>query len=87
VLSLLARGLSNTELAGTLHVSIPTVKTHVSRILTKLAARDRARRQRGSWSPTVGRMFILIGSLMGPPAARAPGLAGVSSTATRALRP
>jgi DNA-binding NarL/FixJ family response regulator len=41
VLALVARGLSNTELAGTLHVSLPTVKTHVSRILTKLNARDR----------------------------------------------
>jgi DNA-binding NarL/FixJ family response regulator len=41
VLSLLARGLSNSELASTLHVSLPTVKTHVSRILTKLDARDR----------------------------------------------
>ena len=41
VLTLIASGLSNTELADTLQVSLPTVKTHVSRILTKLGARDR----------------------------------------------
>jgi DNA-binding NarL/FixJ family response regulator len=41
VLSLVAQGLSNAELADTLHVSLPTAKTHVSRILTKLGARDR----------------------------------------------
>ena len=41
VLALVARGLSNAELAETLHVSLPTAKTHVSRILTKLSARDR----------------------------------------------
>jgi DNA-binding NarL/FixJ family response regulator len=41
VLSLLAQGMSNTELAAALYVSVPTVKTHVSRILTKLGARDR----------------------------------------------
>jgi DNA-binding NarL/FixJ family response regulator len=41
VLSLLAQGMSNTELAAALYVSLPAVKTHVSRILTKLGARDR----------------------------------------------
>jgi len=29
-------------MAQALHMSLPTAKTHVSRILTKLAARDRA---------------------------------------------
>jgi DNA-binding NarL/FixJ family response regulator len=42
VLVLVAKGLSNAELAEELHVSVPTAKTHVSRILTKLGARDRA---------------------------------------------
>jgi DNA-binding NarL/FixJ family response regulator len=41
VLCLVAQGLSNAELAEKLRVSLPTAKTHVSRILTKLDARDR----------------------------------------------
>jgi DNA-binding NarL/FixJ family response regulator len=41
VLSLIATGLTNAEIAHTLHLSPLTAKTHVSRILMKLGARDR----------------------------------------------
>jgi DNA-binding NarL/FixJ family response regulator len=42
VLKLLARGLSNTELAQQLFLSETTVKTHVSSVFRKLRLRDRA---------------------------------------------
>ncbi len=42
VLEAVARGLSNAEIAESLSMSHATAKTHVSRLLTKLQARDRA---------------------------------------------
>ena len=41
VLGLLAQGMSNAEISAALHVSGNTTKTHVARILAKLALRDR----------------------------------------------
>lgn len=42
VLELVAKGMSNAEIAEDLYMSPATAKTHVSRLLTKLQSRDRA---------------------------------------------
>ncbi|MFI7299668.1 response regulator [Streptomyces sp. NPDC050121] len=41
VLTLVGRGRSNTEIAEELFITVATTKSHVSRLLTKLGARDR----------------------------------------------
>ena len=42
VVTLVGRGLSNNEIAARMVISPATAKTHVSRAMTKLDARDRA---------------------------------------------
>ncbi|MET7339338.1 response regulator transcription factor [Nonomuraea sp. NPDC005650] len=42
VLTLVGKGMSNSEIAEHLHLTVGTVKTHISRLLAKLHARDRA---------------------------------------------
>jgi DNA-binding NarL/FixJ family response regulator len=42
VLALVARGLSNSDIAAQMHLGEPTVRTHVGRIYAKADARDRA---------------------------------------------
>lgn len=42
MLELVGLGLSDDEICARLHISMPTTKTHMSRLLAKLSARDRA---------------------------------------------
>jgi DNA-binding NarL/FixJ family response regulator len=42
VVALAGRGMSNDEIAAGMVISVATAKTHISRAMTKLGARDRA---------------------------------------------
>lgn len=52
VLRLIAAGMSNASIGSTLHISLPTVKTHVQHILQKLHVSDRT--QAALWAVNNG---------------------------------
>ncbi len=54
VLVTLARGRTNAEIAGDLHISLSTVKTHVASLMAKLGARNRV--EVAIWAHETGRM-------------------------------
>lgn len=53
VLVTLARGRTNTEIAAELHISLSTVKTHITSLMTKLRARNRV--ELAIWAHETGR--------------------------------
>jgi DNA-binding NarL/FixJ family response regulator len=55
VLVTVARGLTNAEIAGELHIGLSTVKTHVTNLMTKLGARNRV--EIAMWAYETGRRF------------------------------
>jgi DNA-binding NarL/FixJ family response regulator len=54
VLSLVARGMTNAEIAEELYIGVTTVKTHVASLLTKLGARNRV--EIAMWAYDTGRL-------------------------------
>jgi DNA-binding NarL/FixJ family response regulator len=53
VLTTVAQGLTNAEIADTLHISLSTVKAHLSSLMTKLGARNRV--ELAIWAYETGR--------------------------------
>ena len=54
VLLAVARGLTNTEIADALHISLSTVKTHLASLMAKLGARNRV--EIAMWAYETGRI-------------------------------
>ena len=50
----MARGLTNTEIADSLHISLSTVKTHLESLMAKLGVRNRV--EVAMWAYETGRV-------------------------------
>jgi hypothetical protein len=77
--TLAARGLSNDEIAAQMVISPATAKTHISRAMTKLRARDRAQlvvwAYESAWSRRPPRGNPVAGRVQGGSSAQRPPLA------------
>ena len=54
VLAAVARGRTNAEICGELHISLSTVKSHIASLMAKLAARNRV--EIAMWAYETGRV-------------------------------
>ncbi|GII79413.1 DNA-binding response regulator [Sphaerisporangium rufum] len=54
ILLAVARGRTNSEIAGDLHISLSTVKSHIARLMTKLGVRNRV--EIAMWAYETGRL-------------------------------
>jgi hypothetical protein len=68
----MARGLTNTEIATQLFVGEATVKTHVSRVMTKLGARDRIQAVVLAYENDMAKRALQAGGRFGGPGACGP---------------
>ena len=61
-----ARGLTNTEIAAELHISLSTVKTHIASLMAKLGARNRVEIAIWAYESGLGGPLIRPGSATRP---------------------